>query len=148
MAGTQTSAIDVVRPRRCLNPECNALFAVCRSCDRGQRYCSGPCRKRMRRRQVLAAGRRYQASEAGKEAHRQRQCAYRQHQLRASVTHQGSVSITISPPTPSACLTRCAVCGQASVWMNPFYWLPDRRHQPRRGRRPAKVQNSTFLSDR
>ncbi len=73
VAGTQTSPIDGLRPRRCLNPDCNAMFALCRSCDRGQRYCSDPCRKRMLRRQLLAAGHRYQASEAGKEAHRHRQ---------------------------------------------------------------------------
>ena len=73
VAGTQTSPIDGLRPRRCLNPDCSAMFALCRSCDRGQRYCSDPCRKRMLRRQLLAAGHRYQASEAGKEAHRHRQ---------------------------------------------------------------------------
>ena len=77
-------------------------FALCRSCDRGQRYCSDPCRKRMRRRQVLAAGHRYQASEAGKEAHRHRQCTYRQRRSQSAVTHQSPVSIAISSPTPPA----------------------------------------------
>jgi len=140
VAETQASPIDGLRPRRCLNPDCNTMFALCRNCDRGQRYCSEPCRKRMRRRQLLAAGHRYQASETGKEAHRHRQCTYRQRKSRAGVTHQGPVSITISPPTPSACLTQCAICGQANRWANPFYWLPARRRRPRPnrqvGRRP------------
>ena len=148
VAGTQTAPIDGLRPRRCLNPDCDAMFALCRSCDRGQRYCSAPCRKRMRRRQLLAAGHRYQASEAGKEAHRHRQCTYRQRKSQAGVTHQGPVSITISPPTPPACLTKCTICGQTNRWMNPFYWLPGRRRRPRPSRRSANVQNSTFLHDR
>lgn len=149
VAGEQTASIDGLRPRRCLNPDCNAIFALCRSCDRGQRYCSDPCRKRMRRRQLLAAGHRYQASEAGKQTHRRRQCAYRGRQSAAGVTHQGPVSIIKSPPTHGACsLTNCAVCGQTNRWMNPFYWLPDKRRRPRRGRRSANVQNSTFSRDR
>ena len=147
VASTDTAPIDGLRPRRCLNPQCNEMSVLCRSCDRGQRCCSDPCRKRMRRRQLLAAGRRYQASETGKEAHRHRQSAYRRKSA-ASVTHQGPVSITISPTTSAACLTKCAVCGQHSLWMNPFYWLRDRRRHLRRGRGPAKVQNSTFLHDR
>ena len=32
------------------------MFAVCASCDRGQRYCSELCRSRRRRNQVRAAG--------------------------------------------------------------------------------------------
>ena len=147
VAGTQTSPIDGLRPRRCLNPDCGAMFALCRSCDRGQRYCSEPCRKRIRRRQLLAAGHRYQTSEAGKEAHRHRQCTYRQRKSGAGVTHQGPVSITISPPPPSACLTQCAICGQTNRWTNPFYWLPGRRRRHRPSRWSANVQNPTFLHD-
>jgi len=148
VAGTQTAAIDGLRPRRCLNPDCRASFALCRSCDRGQRYCSDPCRKRMRRRQLLTAGNRYQASEAGKEAHRHRQCTYRQRKSRVGLTHQGLVSINISPPTPPVSLTQCAICRQANRWMNPFYWLPRRRRRPRLSRRSANVQNSTLSRDR
>ena len=148
MAAPQTAPIEGLRPRRCLNQQCNATFALCRSCDRGQRYCSDHCRKRMRRQQLQSAGRRYQASEDGRKAHRHRQCVYRRRKSGTSVTHQGSASITISPPTPGGSLTRCAICGQASVWVNPFYWLPDRRRRHRRGRPSAKVQNSTFLHDR
>jgi hypothetical protein len=145
MAERQPAPIDDLRPRRCLNPECNAMFALCRSCDRGQRYCSGPCRRRMRRHQLLAAGRRYQASEAGKKAHRHRQCTYRRRQSGPSVTHQGRVSITVSPPTAGACLSRCAVCGQTCAWMNPFYWLPATRCQlGRAGAGRLKSKNLRF----
>jgi hypothetical protein len=111
-------------------------------CDRGQRYCREPCQKRMRRRQLSAAAHRYQASEAGKEAHRHRQSSYRQRKSRAGVTHQGRGSITVSPPPPPACLTQCAICGQANRWTNPFYWLPGRRRRPRPNRRSADSPKS------
>jgi hypothetical protein len=58
-------------------PNCGVMFAVCASRDRGQRYCSERCRSRQRRNQVRAAGKRYQASKAGKRAHCRRQQAYR-----------------------------------------------------------------------
>ena len=138
VAGIRTAPFDALRPRRCLNPDCNTVFALCRSCDRGQRYCSDPCRRRMRRRQLLAAGRRYQASEAGKEAHRRRQCAYRRSHSGSGVTHQGPESITIPQPANTACLAKCALCGQRSDWLNPFYWLPATRRRPERSRRSAE----------
>jgi hypothetical protein len=33
---------DGLRLRRCCDPACNAVFAICRTCDRGQRYCTSP----------------------------------------------------------------------------------------------------------
>jgi hypothetical protein len=51
-----------------VSPSCSAMFALCASCDRGQRYCSELWRSRRRGSQVRAAGKRYQASEAGKHA--------------------------------------------------------------------------------
>ena len=149
VAGAMTTdqSSEGLRPRRCCDPTCNAMFAVCRSCDRGQRYCSDACKKRMRRRQLAAAGRRYQATAAGKQAHCCRQRAYRQRRSLACVTHQGPVSITTPRPSAGGCLTQCAVCGQPSRWINPFYWLPVRRRGPRRGHRSARVQISTFSRD-
>ena len=140
-AGAMTTdrSTDGLRPRRCCDPSCNAMFAVCRSCDRGQRYCSDACRKRMRQQQLRSAGGRYQSSEAGRLNHCQRQQAYRQRQCRPRVTHQGPVSITA--PQPSASLSRCAVCGREDRWINPFYWVPRRRRSSRRGPQPAKRPN-------
>lgn len=48
--------------RRCHAPGCGVLFFICRSCYRGQRYCSGPCRQTARREQRRAANRRHQHS--------------------------------------------------------------------------------------
>jgi hypothetical protein len=150
MAGAITAdqPIEGLRPRRCCDPNCNAMFAVCPSCDRGQRYCSDACRKRMRQRQLAEAGRRYQATTEGKQAHCRRQQAYRQRLSQVDVTHQGPVSITTPQPTAGGCLTQCAVCGQSNRWLNPFYWLPVRRRRPRRGRRSAYVQIPPLSDDR
>jgi hypothetical protein len=137
--------VEGLRPRSCKEPSCGAIFTVCASCDRGQRYCSEPCRSRQRRNQVLTAGKRYQASETGKRAHCRRQQAYRGRRCEASVTHQAMAPIT-PPATPILrSLTHCVICGRSNHWINPYYSLIPRR---RRRRRSAKVQISTFSRDR
>jgi len=65
---------------------CSRLFAVCGSCDRGRRYCSQECSALARRAQTRRAGRCYQASERGRQAHAARQARYRAE--RSRVTHQ------------------------------------------------------------
>ena len=65
---------------------CSRLFAVCESCDRGRRYCSEECAALARRAQTRRAGRCYQASERGRQAHAARQARYRA--KRSRVTHQ------------------------------------------------------------
>ena len=137
--------VEGLRPRHCAEPNCKALFAVCASCDRGQRYCSESCRSSQRRRQIRAAGRRYQAGDAGREAHRRRQEAYRGRALQPSVTHQAVATIAKPPFPQRPQLDRCAVCGQFNAWTNPFYRLNPRRVIRRRS---AKVQKTTFSRDR
>jgi hypothetical protein len=82
----------------------------------------------MRRQQLLAAGRRYHASDAGKQAHRRRQRAYR-------------------------CRRSARLCRIASSLddradgVNPFTmnWLPRARRRRRRVRRlPTDVQKICF----
>lgn len=65
---------------------CSRLFAVCGRCDRGRRYCSEECAELVRRVQTRRAGRCYQASERGRQAHAARQARYRA--KRSRVTHQ------------------------------------------------------------
>jgi hypothetical protein len=142
------SSTESLRFRRCCNPSCNSMFSVCRSCDRGQRYCSHACRRRMRKRQVVAAGRRYQASAAGRQTHCRRQRACRLRPSQASVTHQGPVSITTSSPTSPPRLTQCAFCGNTNRWIDPFCWLGIKRPRTRRRRPATDVQNSTLSRDR
>ena len=137
-----------LRVRRCLDPTCNALFTICASCDRGQRYCSGGCRKRMRQQQMRASSRRYQASAVGKENHCQRQRSYRQRRCQPRVTHQGPVSITTPRQTQPINRSQCLVCGCENRWTNPFDGLPRRRRYSPKKSRPASVQISTFSDDR
>ncbi len=91
----------VFRLRFCRGDGCGSPFWICRSCDRGHRYCSARCRQRNRRRQLREANRRYQRSPEGKLDHRDRQRAYRERQRRACVTDQGR-----RPPSASASLSR------------------------------------------
>jgi hypothetical protein len=65
----------VFRLRPCVL--CHALFVICRSCDRGQRYCNGGCRFSAWREQRRQANRRHQRSPGGRADHRDRQRAYR-----------------------------------------------------------------------
>ena len=138
---------DVLRLRRCCDPSCNAVFAICRSCDHGQRYCDAACRKRRRQQQTRAAGRRYQTTEAGKLAHRCRQRAYRGRIGQAHVTHHG-VSLVMLPPRSTSNLSHCAICGRESRWNDPFEVLPREYDAPRRRRRRRDAQIYTFLHDR
>ena len=81
-------SIVVLRQRTCRGEGCGALFFICRSCGRGQGYCSRSCRRLQRRLQCRAADRRHQQSPEGRADHRDRQRAYRQRQQQARVTDQ------------------------------------------------------------
>lgn len=84
-------AADLLLRRRVCR--CGTIFYICRSCDRGQRYCSDRCRQKARRQQRREANRRHQQSLEGRLDHRDRQRLYRQ-RLRSrkkSVTDQGSL---------------------------------------------------------
>ncbi len=71
---------------------CRAQVVICRDCDRGQIYCTRACAEQARGASLRAAGRRYQASRAGRFAHAARSHRYRAR--RKIVTHQGSVAPT------------------------------------------------------
>ena len=145
--GRVTSAMTADRPtqglrvRRCLDPTCSRLFTICASCDRGQRYCSDSCRKRIRQQQLRASGRRYQTSAAGRQHHSQRQQSYRRRQCQPRVTHQGPAAITTPHQTQPASRSRCAICGHENRWSDPFDGLPRRRRNARKRLRSAKRPN-------
>ena len=140
-AMTADRPIEGLRVRRCVDPTCNTLFTICANCDRGQRYCSDGCRRRMRQGQLRASGRRYQASTAGRHNHNQRQQSYRERRCQPPVTHQGPASITTPRQAQPTNLARCAVCGHENRWNNPFDALPPRRRSFRKKQRPAKRPN-------
>ena len=148
---TGDASSEGLRLRRCCDPTCNTLFAICTRCDRGQRYCSQPCRARMPQLQQRAAGRRYQASCAGKEAYRRRQREYRHRHHSERVTHQGTISITSSQSEQPRSLSRCLICGSQSQWTIPLaaYALPQRgRHQRRLHQMPKRCSDFDVSDDR
>src|SRR5262244_2771411 len=78
----------ILRQRVC---RCGTPFYICRSCDRGQRYCSEHCRQKARREQRREANRRHQQSLEGRLDHRDRQQQQYRERLRlGGVTDQGS----------------------------------------------------------
>ena len=111
---------------------CGRVFIICRSCYRGHRYCSEPCRKRARLQQTRAANRRHQSSPEGRRDHCDAQRRYRQ-RCRArsiprpaqeeSVTDQCSL-LNLSPPSsdcdPAPTQLHCRICGRSVRFLNPY----------------------------
>ena len=139
---------EPLRLRRCHNVECNALCTNCPCCGRGQRYCGPACRQRAPRAQVAAAGRRYQAADAGRADHRQRQSRYRRRSSAPRVKHQRFLPTACPASIAAESLSRCSVCGRTSRWHYSFYPLPRRRLKPRRARPRVDAQISTFSDGR
>lgn len=137
--------------RVCLGSECQAVFWICRHCDRGQRYCSRACSAAARLKQRRRANSRYQRSKEGRLDHRDRQNRYRRRQPQARVTDQSSQSIvsparyqcgtqqsprmavqaslaaTVVAPWPRMQpyhSVRCAFCGRSGHWIDPFPRIP------------------------
>lgn len=75
--------------RMFLCARCRMQVVLCSRCDRGNVYCGSECSQYRRRDSIREAGRRYQASRAGRFAHAERARRYRAR--RKNVTHQGSV---------------------------------------------------------
>ena len=86
----------VFRQRVCRG--CKAVFCICRSCDRGQRYCGPDCRLRVLRAQRRRAHRRHQNSPEGRLDHRDRQRAYRK---RCAQRRWASVDPAVEKPGAS-----------------------------------------------
>ena len=85
-AGGGMAGEVVFRQLVCRGLECGALFVICRSCYRGQAYCSERCRQKGRRQRRREANRRHQQTREGRLDHRDRQRAYRQRRREGRVT--------------------------------------------------------------
>ena len=70
-------------------PRCRRVVSICRSCDRGNVYCSVECSASARRESIRRASRAYQRAPRGTALHLRRQRRYRE-RLKQVVTHQGS----------------------------------------------------------
>ena len=116
------------RQRFCRAQACGAVFYVCRSCDRGQRYCSERCRDKARREQRRVANRRHRESVEGRLDHRDRQREYRRRLALLCVTDQGSGEEGCSSTLPLLMLAPvqaggeviCCVCGRRGTLIDPF----------------------------
>ena len=102
---------------------------MCRSCDRGQRYCSKGCRDEARREQRRMANHRHQGSEEGRLDHRDRQREYRRRVAARRVTDQGSGEQVGASTLPLLLLpavaavgggVACCVCGRRGTLIEPF----------------------------
>src|SRR5471030_892520 len=80
-----------LQERRC--GRCCNQFVICRSCDRGHRYCSAPCASAARRESVRRAQRRYRFSPLVREDRRDKERA-RRARLRERVGDQSSEKLT------------------------------------------------------
>ncbi len=148
MAVAQDTA--VLRQRVCLGQQCQTVFFMCASCDRGHRYCSLDCRELARRQQRRRANERHQQSPEGRLDHRDRQREYRRRrcwQSATRVTDQASHSITypassecgpekfvenasphrIEPRTALGLWLSCQICGRIGRFIDPFPRIPHRR---------------------
>ena len=81
-------------PRFFLCARCFAQVLICRSCDRGQRYCAGACSSAARRERQREAAQRYQSSDGGRAVHAGRSRRWRLARREDAgdsgrVTHQG-----------------------------------------------------------
>jgi hypothetical protein len=103
--------------RRASCCHCSNIFEICSSCDRGQIYCSAPCRRAGVAASRRRAGRRHQASREGRLDHRDRQRRYRSRQrakLRDAncVTHMGSKSTAFCGTQSATPAVPCATEAQ------------------------------------
>ena len=109
-----------VRARTC--QECFGHFFICKSCDRGHRYCSITCRDHGYKRRESAAKKRYSQSKLGRQNHAARQKRYRSKNKNPSknkVTEESSKilhSEVLLPVTTFTCTPgfyqgpRCCIC--------------------------------------
>lgn len=105
---------------------CDSMFAICKHCYRGHRYCSENCRHRGYEQARKAARHRHEASEEARLDHRDRQKRYRKTRFEKTVTDKGSnfseLSLVSSlcshlDPDQLAKIGACIACGRR-VWPN------------------------------
>ena len=80
---------EPLRAKVCVSESCGDVFYLCRSCDRGQRYCGEACRSLSRQEQRRRANRKHQGTPEGRLDHRDHQRTYRR-RLQERVTDPSS----------------------------------------------------------
>ena len=127
------ASVESQRLFRC--EHCDRGVSICRSCDRGQRYCSRDCSRQARLKAHREANRRYQATARGRELHRRRQARYRAR--RQAVTDHSvrrrPTTVQKRPQPPQRGF--CCVCDDGPVNFYRLDALRDDRRATRRRRR-------------
>ena len=85
----------------CRYEPCGKVFYICRSCYRGQAYCSDPCFKTNRDKQCREANRNHQQSDEGRLDHNSRQRELYQRQVDAR--REGNEKNLTDRSSPTAC---------------------------------------------
>jgi hypothetical protein len=148
-------AVDIQpAPRLFLCARCFSQVALCRHCDRGQRYCGQACSAAARRERQKEAGQRYQRGARGRAMHAERARRWRREGRRTagvgiSVTHQGQPeavealeagvpigTVTIGDPIAMAPRPAGQCCAQCARTLGPFVRLGYLRHRPHIRTRP------------
>ena len=79
---------------------CRRQVVLCRSCDRGHRYCSKSCSEQGRRERRRESNRRHAVSERGRENNRRRQQRHRiRHALPARAGMGSAATACQAPPS-------------------------------------------------
>lgn len=86
----------------CKRRGCGRVFFVCRSCDRGQRYCGDKCRTWARMVSVVLARAAYALSDKCRERSRERQKRYRRRKALLAMVEKKSVTDQSSQTGQSA----------------------------------------------
>ena len=78
-------------PRMLICARCKSEMWICKSCDRGHKYCCLACSQEARRAQQREASRCYRQTERGRQNARERQARFRRRRKTAEgrVTQQG-----------------------------------------------------------
>ena len=111
---------DALRQRWCRG--CRDLFLVCRSCDRGQRYCSERCRVPARRAQRSAARLRLQRSPEGRADHRDHQRALRKR--RRVMDHPSAERSSVEILVVAAAIVTKAAAEEDPGYEVLYFWQP------------------------
>jgi Na+-translocating ferredoxin:NAD+ oxidoreductase RnfC subunit len=91
---------------------CGSLVRLCRSCNRGQRYCSKACSQAARIELLRETRRRYQQTARGRELHAARQQAYRRRRTSTRPVARSETGHTVRRAVPDGIRPVCARCGR------------------------------------
>ncbi len=122
----------------CRNRSCGMPFFICKSCYRGQCYCSPTCCEQTRRENQREYNRNYEKGFNARKLHAARQQKYRLRQATAKiVTEQGfihrsnsgslgvrgiqasgSMAHSMKTKIDSVRYAKCCICGRRGRWMD------------------------------